>query len=160
MSLEIHRNSEITLARCKHQTLQSHSSMHRNMRPGALVPYTRHAHVLCLFVVVYELNGVCQFILRVHFICLSFDIYVCECVRVLNSASRTLCASLAVFISIFYVFNYKPSSQPPQYVPPSSKSNRPPFICGLDDDEFAAAFATVVDADPGEFGAIATITTT
>lgn len=62
-------------------------------------------------------------------------------------------ASLAAVL--FYVL-YKPSSQPPQYVPPSSKSNRPPFICGLAEAEFAAAFvAAVVDADPGEFGAIA-----
>lgn len=55
--------------------------------------------------------------------------------------------------------NYIPSSQPPQYVPPSSKSKRPPFICGLVDVEFAAAVAgvTAVDADPGEFGAIAVI---
>lgn len=74
-----------------------------------------------------------------------------------KTAPHRFYASLGVFISIFYVF-YKPSSQPPQYVPPSSKSNRPPFICGLVDAEFAEAFtAAVVDADPGEFGAIAAI---
>lgn len=53
-----------------------------------------------------------------------------------------------------------PSSQPPQYVPPSSKSKRPPFIWALPVDEFAFAaavgvVAVVVVADPGEFGAIA-----
>lgn len=66
----------------------------------------------------------------------------------------------------FYVIEFSsvrhnvPSSQPPQYVPPSSKSKRPPFICGLDVEfaaEFGGAAAVVVDADPGEFGAIAEI---
>lgn len=57
-------------------------------------------------------------------------------------------------------FFFIPSSQPPQYVPPSSKSKRPPFICALTEFEFAAAFpvgdiAVAVDVDPGEFGAIA-----
>lgn len=70
---------------------------------------------------------------------------------------------LAFYVSTFFSRFYIPSSQPPQYVPPSSKSNRPPFICGLDDVGFAAAFvvdvAAVVDADPGEFGAIAAIQT-
>lgn len=95
------------------------------MRPDALVPYTRHAHVLCLFIL-RHLN----------------DMFQC------NSASAVRIQSIRLYI---------PSSQPPQYVPPSSKSNRPPFICGLVDDAFAAAefAAIVVDADPGEFGAIA-----
>lgn len=146
---EIHWNSEITLARCKHQTLQSRSSMHLNMRLGALVPYTRHAHVLCLFFVVYELNDVCQCILRVHY--MAFFWYMSVCLK--HSVSHIKW----VWLFLFYVL-YQPSSQPPQYVPPSSKSNRPPFICGLADAEFAAAFvAAVVDADPGEFGAIAAI---
>lgn len=61
---------------------------------------------------------------------------------------------------LFVTFCYIPSSQPPQYVPPSSKSKRPPFICALVDEFAAAAFpvgvcAVVVDVDPGEFGAIA-----
>lgn len=53
-----------------------------------------------------------------------------------------------------------PSSQPPQYVPPSSKSKRPPFICGrVVVEPLFSAFvgdkwpAVVVDAEPGEFGA-------
>lgn len=60
------------------------------------------------------------------------------------------------------LYAFLPSSQPPQYVPPSSKSNRPPFICALTADaslfaafEFDVAFTPVVavDAEPGEFGA-------
>lgn len=60
------------------------------------------------------------------------------------------------------MYAYAPSSQPPQYVPPSSKSNRPPFICALTADAllfpafvFDVAFApvVVVDCEPGEFGA-------
>lgn len=68
---------------------------------------------------------------------------------------------MSLFFCCCYVtFCYIPSSQPPQYVPPSSKSKRPPFICALTDEFAAAAFAVgvvavVVDADPGEFGAIA-----
>lgn len=63
-----------------------------------------------------------------------------------------------MYVKCFFI----PSSQPPQYVPPSSKSKRPPFIWALTDDEFAFVaavgdVAVVVDADPGEFGAIAIV---